>query len=272
MKGKIFEIKRCSVLDGDGVRTTVFLKGCPLRCLWCHNPEGFLPQTQEAFYESVCIDCGECKTEGFTVYDCPVNARVLCGQELSVEELLPCLLADRESYEKTGGGVTLSGGECLMQADFCRELLMRLKECRISTAIYTSGFAQRDALDKVLEYTDLFLYDLKAFDSKVHEACTGQANGLILDNLKYLDSLGKNIEIRILLVPDYNSSEIEKLAEFISTLNSVRGIRLLPYHFYGRTKYRALGMELTLPKRIPTEEEMESARSTLRSITGLEVL
>ena len=134
MIANIFEIKRFAVHDGDGIRTTVFFKGCPLRCVWCHNPESISPKPQEAFYAHKCIGCGECKNSGFQPEDCLGEARVPYGRNITVEELLPLLLEDREFYDHSGGGVTLSGGECLMQADFCAELLRQLKEHNIRTA------------------------------------------------------------------------------------------------------------------------------------------
>ena len=162
MTATVFEIKRFAVHDGDGIRTTVFFKGCPLRCVWCHNPEGLTTAPQTARYAHKCIGCGECKKEGFTPDDCLGEATVLYGKEVTVEELLPILLEDRDFYETSGGGVTLSGGECLMQADFCAELLKKLKENEIHTAVDTCGFVSKERLDKTIPYTDVFLYDIKA--------------------------------------------------------------------------------------------------------------
>ena len=204
MKGIISDIKRFAVHDGDGIRTTVFFKGCPLKCVWCHNPEGISFKPQLAYYENKCIDCGEC------VSVCPSNAhkltdeghsfqRDLCiacgkceekclgsalnfyGKEVTVDELLPTLLEDKGFYETSGGGVTLSGGECLCQADFCVKLLKALKKEGINTAVDTCGFVSQDALDKVLPYTDIFLYDIKAIEEDVHIKCTGQSNKQVLD-------------------------------------------------------------------------------------------
>ena len=261
MKATIFEIKRFAVHDGDGIRTTVFFKGCPLRCVWCHNPEGLSFAPEHAFYEHKCIDCGECKKEGFTHADCLGEARILYGREVSVDELLPILLEDKEFYENSGGGVTLSGGECLIQADFCAELLRRLKENGISTAVDTSGFVSRAALDKVIPYTDVFLYDLKAYDEQVHIRSTGQSNQIILDNLRYLDAIGKKVEIRIPYVPGYNDGEMEKIAEFLSSLKNIVRVRVLPYHNYAASKYQALGIKNTLPDRLPTDDEITKAKS-----------
>ena len=267
MTATIFEIKRFAVHDGDGIRTTVFFKGCPLRCVWCHNPEGLTFEVQEAFYAHKCIGCVECKKEGFMPDNCLGEARVLYGKEVTVEELLPALFEDRDFYENSGGGVTLSGGECLMQSDFCTELLMRLKENGIHTAVDTCGFVSKNALDKVIPYTDVFLYDIKAYDEDVHIKCTGVPNKQILENLIYLDSKGKDIEIRIPYVPDYNDGQIEKIACFLAQLKSITKIRVLPYHDYAGSKYEALNLANTLPNRLPTDEELEAARNLIKSIT-----
>lgn len=272
MKARIFEIKRFAVHDGDGIRTTVFFKGCPLRCVWCHNPEGLSFETQTAFYEHKCIGCGECKRSDFRASDCLGEARKEFGREISVDELLPLLLEDREFYEKSGGGVTLSGGECLAQADFCAELLKELKKSGIHTAVDTCGFVGREAFDKVIPYTDIFLYDLKAYDEDVHIKCTGKSNKIILENLEYLNSLGKSIEIRIPYVPDYNDNEIEKISNFLKPLKSITKVRVLPYHNYAGSKYVALNMKNDLPHRLPTEEALQLAKETVEALTGFTVL
>ncbi len=281
-KGRVFEIKRFAVHDGDGIRTTVFLKGCPLRCVWCHNPEGisFLPEL--AYHAHKCISCGECVSVcpagahtlengvhrfdrekctacGACVDSCFGEALTLYGRDMTVEELLPILLEDRAFYEKSGGGVTLSGGECLTEADFCAELLCALKKEGIHTAVDTCGAIPRAAIDKVLPYTDVFLYDVKAYDSNVHKECTGRGNEEILENLRYIDSCGKAIEIRIPYVPELNSSEMEKIAELLKGFKNVTKVRVLPYHNYAGSKYDALNMDNTLPKRVPSDEEIRAA-------------
>ncbi len=261
MKAVISDIKRFAVHDGDGIRTTVFFKGCPLKCVWCHNPESISFKPQIAFYENKCIDCGECKKEGFTTKDCLGDAKVLYGREMSIEELLPLLLEDKDFYETSGGGVTVSGGECLCQADFCAELLRALKDNGINTAVDTCGFAPKETIDKVLPYTDTFLYDIKAIDEDVHIKCTGQSNKLILENIKYIDSLGKSIEVRVPYVPEYNSDQIEKIAEFLAPLKNIKAVKVLPYHNYAGSKYAALNIENTLPQILPTEEEIKKAEA-----------
>lgn len=287
-KATIFDIKRFAVHDGDGIRTTVFFKGCPLRCVWCHNPEGLSQKTELCFFEHKCTLCGECTRvceknahklqTSIHIFDrnacilcgaceeaCPNDSIKIYGKEVTVDELLPILLEDKDFFESSGGGVTLSGGECLVQADFCRELLSELKKHGISTAVDTSGFVSREKLDTVLPFTDIFLYDLKAYREDVHIKCTGQSNKLILDNLTYIDAMGKPTEIRIPYVPEYNDGEIEALAEFISTLKHVTRVKILPYHSYASSKYAALGIENTLPCRLPTNEELRAAEDIMLS-------
>ncbi len=289
MKAKIFEIKRFAVHDGDGIRTTVFFKGCPLKCVWCHNPESIDFKPQMAYYENKCIGCGECVsvcpsgahkiTQKGHIFErdlcvacgkcekiCLGEALKLYGKEMTVDELLPLLLEDKEFYETSGGGVTLSGGECLIQADFCAELLRMLKKEGINTAVDTCGFVSKESIDKVLPYTDTFLYDIKAIDEDVHIKCTGKSNRLILENIKYIDSLDKSIEIRIPYVPNYNNNQVNQIAEFLKELKNVTKIRVLPYHNYAGSKYEALDMENTLPAELPDGEQIKKAEQLLTLI------
>ena len=259
MKSVISDIKRFAVHDGDGIRTTVFFKGCPLKCLWCHNPESISFQPETAFYRNKCIGCGECKKSDFLPESCLGEAKFFYGKEMTVEEIFPILTEDLPFYETSGGGVTLSGGECLCQADFCAELLKVLKKRGINTAVDTCGFVSQSAFDKVLPFTDTFLYDVKAFDEDVHIQCTGQSNKRILENLLYLDAKGAKIEIRIPYVPHFNSDQMEKIADFLRPLKSIVKTVILPYHNYAGSKYEALGMENTLPAILPTEEEIKPA-------------
>lgn len=284
----ICDIKRFAVHDGDGIRTTVFFKGCPLKCVWCHNPESIGFEPQLAYYRDKCIGCGEC------VSVCPSGAhtitgnrhhflRDLCvscgncenaclgealkfyGREMSVEALLPLLLEDRDFYETSGGGVTLSGGECLCQADFCAELLKQLKAKGIHTAVDTCGFVPRENIDLVLPYTDQFLYDIKAMDESVHIRCSGRSNRRILENLRYIDSMGKQIEIRIPFVPEYNAGEIGSIREFLKGFQHIAGVKVLPYHNYAGSKYAALDMPNTLPAVLPTAEALQEAETLLKN-------
>jgi pyruvate formate lyase activating enzyme len=200
--------------------------------------------------------CGKCAEV------CLGNALTLYGKETTLEELLPILLKDKEFYDNSGGGVTLSGGECLLYADFCAELLKKLKENGVQTAVDTCGFVSKETLDKVIPYTDVFLYDLKAYDENVHTKCTGQGNQKIIENLLYLDEKGCKIEIRIPYVPEWNSEEIEQIASFLAQMKNITKIRVLPYHNYAGSKYEALGIENTLPAILPNEEDVKKAIKT----------
>ena len=282
-KAMISDIKRFAVHDGPGIRTTVFFKGCALKCVWCHNPEsiGFPPEL--AYYRNKCIGCGECAvicpsgaqkiTETGHVFEhdlctacgkcehvCLGEALKYYGREMRVDDLLLLLLEDRDFYEASGGGVTLSGGECLCQADFCAELLGKLKENGIHTAVDTCGFVPKGAFDQVIPYTDLFLYDIKAIDDDVHIRCTGQSNQIILDNLRYLDRMNQQIEIRYPFVPRYNTEQADRIGAFLQTLKNRYKVKVLPYHNYAGSKYEALNMKNTLPDTLPTEEELQEAR------------
>ena len=287
MKAKIFEIKPFAVHDGDGIRTTVFFKGCPLKCVWCHNPEGISAGAELAYFDHKCIHCGEClsvcPSGAHTLVDgvhhfhrdqciacgrcadaCLGDALTFYGKEYTVEELLPILLRDKTFYQNSGGGVTLSGGECLLHADFCAALLKALKAEGIHTAVDTCGMVTKGALDKVLPYTDVFLYDVKGVDEATHIHCTGQANAQILDNLRYLDEQGAAVEIRIPYVPDFNDKEMEKIGQLLSGLKHLTKVRILPYHNLAGSKYTSLGLKNTLPGRVPTQNEVTMVEDTLK--------
>ncbi len=287
MEGIITDIKRFAVHDGEGIRTTVFFKGCPLECVWCHNPEGIRARPEIGYYEHKCHACGLCAKlceantyeGGVHNFDrsacdicgkcravCPAEAFTLYGRQISAEELLPILIEDKDFYESSGGGITLSGGECLMQADFAKEILELCKNAGLNTAVDTCGCVPRGAFDKVLPYTDVFLYDIKAIDPTVHKKCTGRSNELILKNLKYIDSVGCKSEIRIPYVPGYNSEEIEKIRDFLLPLKNVSAVKVLPYHDLAGSKYRALGKKSTLPTTVPSEEEIKAAQSIFDKI------
>ncbi len=285
MKADITGIKRFAVHDGDGIRTTVFFKGCPLKCLWCHNPETILSEKQIAFFRHKCSGCGNCsalcacnKTDnGIHIFErgkcslcgrcekiCPNDAFEIYGKEMTADEILRNVLSDKGFYDESGGGVTLSGGECLLQADFCTELLKRLKESGINTAVDTCGFVKRAAFNKIMKYTDTFLYDIKAIDEKVHIKCTGQGNSLILDNLRYLSENGCKIEIRYPLVMGYNDSECEKIGAFLRNLRGIKRVEVLQYHDLAASRYAALGMLNTLPRVKTTCEDVQNAIAILR--------
>lgn len=277
MKATVTSIKRFAVHDGDGIRTTVFLKGCPLRCIWCHNPETLSPARQIALYAEKCIGCQRCASlcthhafhdavhtldrEGCTLCGacaevCPKEAIEIIGREMTPEEVFEIVKRDKPFYDGSGGGLTLSGGECLLQPDFCRALLSLAREAGIHTAVDTCGFVSRASIDAVLPYTNIFLYDIKALDEERHILCTGRSSKPILENLAYLDKMGKAVEIRIPYVPDCNSGEMPQILEYLKHLHCVKKIRVLPYHNYAGSKYEALSMSHVMPKKLPTEEEI----------------
>ena len=267
MEGIITAIKRGAVHDGDGLRTTVFFKGCPLKCLWCHNPEGISREPQVAKFDHLCMGCGTCQGQRtpHAAANCPTGAMTCYGKPQTVEDLLPILLQDKAFYDNSGGGVTLSGGECLMQPEFAVALAKALFEQGIRVNIDTCGFVSRATLDSIIPYAHTFLYDLKAIDPQVHKACTGQENSIILENLDYLCSRGCRIEIRYPLVMGYNDAECAKIGQFLQGKPGIVKVKVLQYHDFSASRYGALGMDNTLPQTTTTLQDVENAVSLLRS-------
>lgn len=281
MTGILMDVKRMAVHDGPGLRTTLFLKGCPLRCVWCHNPEGQGLQAQIAWFADKCVGCdacvricpqhgardmsdrARCNACGACASACPMGARKLYGREVSVDEALQIALEDRPFYG-TKGGVTLSGGEPLMQAEFALELLRRIKKEGVTTALDTCGHVPWSAFEKSLQVCDTYLFDLKHMDSTMHRQGTGQGNELILSNLAKLSEAGARIQVRIPLIPGFNDSEqhIAKAGAFLKRIRP-ECVKLLPYHQMARMKYAGLGMEDTLP---PGAEDLPARleRATLQ--------
>ena len=260
MKAIIFDIQRNSYVDGPGIRTTVFFKGCNLRCKWCHNPESQNFQKEFLFYKNNCTGCGRCN--GITIEDenflCFNDAKEICGREYTVEEVLNTVLKDKSYYETSGGGVTFSGGECMLQIDFLFEILKKCKENGIHTAVDTAGNVEWNRFEKILPYTDLFLYDIKVMNDEVHKEYTGVTNKLILENLAKLLSLNKSIWVRIPVISGVNDNteEMIKIKNFFNKNGYPDKVELLPYHAMGEHKYEALGMKL-MKFKVPTKESID---------------
>ena len=291
-EGRVFAIKRFALHDGPGIRTTVFVKGCPLRCIWCHNPEGLIHERQLAFYPHLCIACDKCyqvclsgalrkKRSPIEDYErekcllcgscaegCPAGAVEVIGRDLPPDEVVSVVERDRHFYDTSGGGMTVSGGEPLAQADFTLELLARAKAIGIHTILDTCGRAPFERLVKCLEFTDHVYYDLKVVDDEKHRRLTGSSNRVILENVKRLGAWGKPLTIRIPMVKGLNDSH-EDISSFVSLIASLpsstdlRRIEIIPYHRIGEGKYRSIGLDYELKSQdIHSQEE-------LRSIVGL---
>ena len=250
-KAFITEIQRFSIHDGPGIRTVVFLKGCPLRCTWCHNPECISFEQQMMSYPEKCIGCGKC-AEG-----CYSGAKVVCGREMTPHEVLQEIMQDRVYYG-SNGGMTLSGGEPLAHPTFSRELLQLCRDAGIDTALETSLYRYDE---EILSLADHIMTDIKIWDSQSHRIHTGIDNSEILENLRCADKLGIPITVRTPIIPTVNDTveNIQHTAEFLRTLKHIVNYELLPYHPLGTEKAKALGWEIT-KYPIPTKEQMEELR------------
>lgn len=288
--GIIFDIKRFSIHDGPGIRTTVFFKGCPLACLWCHNPESQGRAPQIMLRPSRCIACGSCVNEcaqgaitwngsgvltnralctscGVCTLACAAEARELVGRTATTAEVMAEVIRDLAFYDESGGGVTFSGGEPLLQADFLMDLLRDCKRQEIHTTVDTSGVAPWAVLAEIAPFVDLFLYDLKLIDAARHKTATGAGNRLILDNLRRLSATGATIQLRLALIPGQNDDQanLRATAAFAAQLPGLHSLSLLPYHEAARDKYNRLGLPYPLAHTAaPSETAIESAAALLR--------
>lgn len=284
--GVISEIRRFCTHDGDGIRTTIALKGCPLRCKWCHNPETVSIKPTIAFAAAKCTACGrcaricksgvheirdgrhvlrrdECTGRGECVWACPSSALRLYGERITAAEAVKIALSDRPFFDRSGGGVTISGGEPLFQSEFSLEIARLLKSEGVSVMLDTGGFAEREVLAKFLPLTDKFLYDLKVIDPKKHRDFTGVDNKIILDNLAFLTERGADIEIRTPVIPGVNdyARDFIAAADYLKSIGFKGKVKLLPFNSYAAAKYTALGLKypFAAEKRQSPEKMRESA-------------
>lgn len=268
-KGIVFDIQRYSINDGPGIRTIVFLKGCPLRCIWCSNPESQRKEKELMFRKFLCIHCGlcikACKQKALDINNpnfidrkkcimceecanvCPSSALEVKGKEMTVAEVIEELKKDEKYYFSSNGGITLSGGETLMQPDFAKELFRACKSRGWHTAIETEGYASEEAIKEVIPHVDLVLLDIKANNDEIHKKVTGVSNKLIKKNAMLLQSISNTI-IRVPTIPGVNADEKEfsDIVNFVKTLPNVKELHILPYHNYGEGKYYLLGRDYEL--------------------------
>jgi pyruvate formate lyase activating enzyme len=279
--GMIFDIKRYAINDGPGIRTAVFLKGCPLDCWWCHNPEGKSARPQLIFRENRCKDTKECllvcprgaiswKNGSITDWAncddcgkcaevCYAGARELVGYPISISQLIAEIKRDIPFYDQSEGGVTFTGGEPLLQKRFLMQALLACKENHIHTVVDTCGYASWTNFKPLLPSVDLFLYDIKLMNEEKHIKYTTVSNGLIISNLRKLSSAGAHIIVRIPLIPEINddAENLEQCAAFLAGLPQLDGVALMPYHDIGLAKYRGLGMDYKLSgTKSPAEERV----------------
>ncbi len=311
--GTIFDIKKYAIHDGPGIRTTVFFQGCPLSCWWCHNPESQSRQPVLLYRANRCVLCATCvetcPKNGIEIFSsgngrgganfvriegegkiaitdrtncdvcgacaevCYHGAREVSGKEMTVREVLAEIERDVPFYDQSGGGVTFSGGEPLNQRKFLEELLRECKAREIHTVVDTSGYAAWEVIDGIRDDVDLFLYDLKLMDNVRHKKFTGVSNELILNNLQRLADNGKQIEIRIPLIPGVNgdAENLEQTAAFIAKLPNITGVELMGYHDIAAAKYEALGMVYPLPDTAPPSEAAMQAAASYFENTGLNI-
>ncbi len=291
LSGIVFDIQRYSIHDGPGIRTTVFLKGCPLKCVWCQNPESQNRAPELLLNRTLCAGCGQCipvcsvgansllerRSQvdrakcircGICVTTCPNQARRMSGKSMTVDEVLKKVKKDLKFYETSGGGITLSGGEATFQPDFALAILKKSKELMIHTALETCGYASWRVLEELLLYVDLVLYDIKHWDSERHQRGTGVSNQIILENAKRIAEL-KPMKVRVPLIPGFNDSEhdIRSIASFVGSLPNQIEMELLAYNPLGEGKYERLGKGEKEHKEVQKEAYVDS----LRGVAELEL-
>lgn len=294
--GTVFDIQKFSIHDGPGIRTTVFLKGCPLRCLWCHNPESQSAQPELLFSPEKCMACGYCfkacpnqahKLHGGThmldrslciacgkcTEECYSAASSLSGRTMSVEAVMEELLKDKPFYENSGGGMTLSGGEPMNQFEFSSELLRIARQNGLHTCMETCGFASAEHFLSIVPLVDLFLFDIKETDPLLHQKYTGVLPDRILENLHVIDNAGAQIVLRCPIIPGLNDREdhFRNIGFLAGTLSHLSEINLMPYHPLGASKLARLGRETSFQAAYPDERQIKSWIASVRQYTSVPV-
>lgn len=294
MKGNIFSIVRASLHDGNGVRTVVYFKGCSLKCVWCHNPEGILFDDEVMYYADKCISCGRCQSvcpehhtengyirTGCSVCGkcadiCPANALVMCGQLYDVDTLFNVIVKDKHYYDITNGGVTFSGGECFMQSDYLRAIAHKCRSNGINTTAESALNFPESYLDIAIDEMDSMIVDLKHMDNTIHKMYTGYGNEQILKNIQYLSEHHSDITIRIPMIPVINDSEynLTATAEFINQCGGgIKKVELLKYNNLAGNKYTVLGISAESFKALPqTDDEMKKYNDIIRNHLKGEVI
>lgn len=290
IKGCIFNITRFSINDGPGIRTTVFLKGCPLHCEWCHNPESISPFPQLLYRSEKCIDCGRCLNScskgchymqngshlinikdciacGLCCFSCPVNALEICGKYVFADEIIEEVKKDTSFYNTSSGGMTISGGEPLSQVAFTKELLKLAKSQNIHTCIETSGMCDQKSLAEIAKDTDLFLFDYKHSNSLQLEKYTGAIYGTIYENLELLQKLNKAVILRCPIIPDINDTytHYDEIIKIATTFSNIVEINILPYHSFGEQKNKLIPSQVNKQLfRAPSNEEVSNCLNYLK--------
>lgn len=296
--GSVFNIQKFSIHDGPGIRTTVFLKGCPLRCKWCHNPEGLSPKPEVEYEPTKCIGCGACaaicprgchtlsETEGHgyvrddctrcgeCIEHCVAGSLKLVGTEHTVEEVIRKVMADKIFYDTSGGGMTLSGGEPFFQPDFALALLKAAKEAGLNTAVETSGFCKTETILEAAPFVDLFLFDYKATGEELHKELTGVPQELILSNLQAISDAGVKIMLRCPIIPTANDTDehFAAIAELAEKTEGVQRVELEPYHPLGTGKAPKIGKTQEFATTAPSKERMEEIRIFVAERTSKPVI